>query len=149
MFALENNVNLVRRNVYRQIQSRIHDGDLFHTVLQRSDSLYKKTLLAHYGCINALEFSPDGSFFVSGSDLFITLFFVYSNRPFIILYPGGDDKRVLIWKLSNCMNKVVHCPPALAAEHRSNIFCLAVTKDCSMVLSGGNDEQVIVHDLKT
>lgn len=45
--------------------------------LEHSDTFYYKDLLGHYGCVNTVEFSNDGNFMVS----------------------GGDDKRVLIWRL--------------------------------------------------
>lgn len=35
------------------------------------------------------------------------------------------------------------------AEHASNIFTVALTEDNSRVLSGGNDQKVIIHDTQT
>ncbi len=37
----------------------------------------------------------------------------------------------------------------MAAEHRSNIFCLDTDQALTRIYSGGNDEQVIVHDTQT
>jgi len=44
---------------------------------RNAGEIYKKDLLAHYGCVNALEFSQDGDLMVS----------------------GGDDRRVLLWNV--------------------------------------------------
>ena len=35
------------------------------------------------------------------------------------------------------------------AEHLSNVFCLAMTNDNHRIMSGGNDEQIIIHDSQT
>lgn len=51
-----------RENVGYNITTR-----LFSDVVDKSFSLYKKDLLAHYGCVNAVEFSDDGQVFVSGT----------------------------------------------------------------------------------
>lgn len=37
----------------------------------------------------------------------------------------------------------------MAAEHRSNIFCLDTDHALTRIYSGGNDDQVIVHDTQT
>eukprot|EP00088_Acartia_fossae_P028888 TRINITY_DN2969_c0_g1_i1.p1 TRINITY_DN2969_c0_g1~~TRINITY_DN2969_c0_g1_i1.p1 ORF type:complete len:951 (-),score=207.47 TRINITY_DN2969_c0_g1_i1:858-3710(-) len=83
-------------------------------------------LISHYGCVNAIEFSHDGAWLVS----------------------GGDDRRVLLWNLEEALEGKGH-KRCMAAEHRSNIFCLDTDKSLSKIYSGGNDEQVIVHDSLT
>lgn len=40
-------------------------------------------------------------------------------------------------------------PATMEQQHQSNIFCLAVTGDNEKILSGGNDDTVLVHDLRT
>lgn len=57
------NVLNFRQNLYRE---RLH-------IVK---SLYKKDLLSHYGCVNAIEFSNDGNFLVSGL-CFHHIFFFY------------------------------------------------------------------------
>ncbi|KAL2099053.1 hypothetical protein ACEWY4_005533 [Coilia grayii] len=89
-------------------------------------SLYKKDLLGHFGCVNAIEFSNNGGEW---------------------LVSGGDDRRVLLWH----MEKAIHSrakPLKLKGEHLSNIFCLAFDSTNKKVFSGGNDEQVILHDVE-
>nr|XP_057912294.1 DDB1- and CUL4-associated factor 5 [Doryrhamphus excisus] len=89
-------------------------------------SLYKKDMLGHFGCVNAIEFSNNGGEW---------------------LVSGGDDRRVLLWH----MEQAVHArskPLKLKGEHLSNIFCLAFDSTNKKVFSGGNDEQVILHDVE-
>ncbi|XP_048061612.1 DDB1- and CUL4-associated factor 5 [Megalobrama amblycephala] len=89
-------------------------------------SLYKKDMLGHFGCVNAIEFSNNGGQW---------------------LVSGGDDRRVLLWH----MEKAIHSrakPIKLKGEHLSNIFCLAFDSTNKRVFSGGNDEQVILHDVE-
>lgn len=42
--------------------------NLLRERLKRARNLYKKDLLAHYGCVNAIEFSNKGKFLVSGEN---------------------------------------------------------------------------------
>lgn len=89
-------------------------------------SLYRTDILGHYGCVNAIEFSNNGGQW---------------------LVSGGDDRRVLLWH----MEKAIHSrakPVKLKGEHLSNIFCLAFDSTNTRVFSGGNDEQVILHDVE-
>ncbi|KAL6105223.1 dcaf5 [Pungitius sinensis] len=89
-------------------------------------SLYKKDMLGHFGCVNAIEFSNNGGEW---------------------LVSGGDDRRVLLWN----MEQAIHArskPLKLKGEHLSNIFCLAFDSTNRKVFSGGNDEQVILHDVE-
>ncbi|XP_070775938.1 DDB1- and CUL4-associated factor 5 isoform X1 [Enoplosus armatus] len=89
-------------------------------------SLYKKDMLGHFGCVNAIEFSNNGGEW---------------------LVSGGDDRRVLLWH----MEQAIHArskPVKLKGEHLSNIFCLAFDSTNKKVFSGGNDEQVILHDVE-
>lgn len=39
---------------------------LFQERLAKARNLYRKDLLAHYGCVNAIEFSEEGELLVSG-----------------------------------------------------------------------------------
>ncbi|MGH0149290.1 UNVERIFIED_CONTAM: hypothetical protein FKN15_018166 [Acipenser sinensis] len=77
-------------------------------------SLYKKDMLGHFGCVNAIEFSNNGGEW---------------------LVSGGDDRRVLLWH----MEKAIHSrakPLKLKGEHLSNIFCLAFDSTNKRVFSG-------------
>lgn len=61
---------------------------------------------------------------------------------------GGDDRRVLLWKVDQAIQGLGE-PMAMKAQHNSNIFCLGYDSSNSKIFSAGNDDQVIVHDLKT
>lgn len=66
MLRSKRKYSLVDRFVTRNlIGSEISDG-IFSDWCEKSCSLFKKDLLAHYGCVNAVEFSDDGTIFVSG-----------------------------------------------------------------------------------
>jgi WD repeat-containing protein 22 len=91
-----------------------------------SNKFYSYDLVSHYGCVNAVEFSHDGGWLVS----------------------GGDDRRVLLWNLEEALEGRGHVR-CMAAEHKSNIFCLDTDHALTKIYSGGNDEQVIVHDTQT
>ncbi|XP_067119886.1 DDB1- and CUL4-associated factor 5-like [Centruroides vittatus] len=94
--------------------------------LLNAKSLYRKDLFAHYGCVNAIEFSANGEWLVS----------------------GGDDRRVLLWNVEKAISGVSH-PIAMLGEHNSNIFCLGFDTGHTRLFSAGNDEQVVVHDIET
>lgn len=94
--------------------------------LEFSKSLHNKDLYAHYGCVNAVEFSNDGEWLVS----------------------GGDDKRVLIWNVDRTLSGSYQ-PKVMKGEHNSNIFCLGFNASHTKLYSAGNDEQVILHDVRT
>ena len=79
-----------------------------------------KDLLAHFGCVNAVEFSEDGE----------------------LLATGGDDKRVLCWNLDQAVFsheaagagfKNNYKPAVMSAEHESNIFCISFDSAKSQV----------------
>ncbi|XP_077494172.1 DDB1- and CUL4-associated factor 5 [Amblyomma americanum] len=91
-----------------------------------ANCLYRKDLYAHYGCVNAIEFSDDGEWLVS----------------------GGDDKRVLLWNVQEAISGPGR-PRVMKGHHNSNIFCLCFDSCHSAVFSAGNDEQVVVHDVAT
>lgn len=94
--------------------------------LKASKSLYSKNLLAHYGCVNAIEFSSGGE----------------------LLASGGDDRRVLLWNVEEALQGIGQ-PQSMRAQHISNIFCLGYDSKNTKIFSAGNDDQVIVHDTQT
>lgn len=61
---------------------------------------------------------------------------------------GGDDRRVLLWKLEEAMAGVGE-PQVMQKKHFSNIFCLSFNNDSTRIFSGANDDTVIVHDANT
>ncbi|XP_028921500.1 DDB1- and CUL4-associated factor 5 isoform X1 [Ornithorhynchus anatinus] len=101
--------------------------DFQRSRLRGCRNLYKKDLLGHFGCVNAIEFSNNGGQW---------------------LVSGGDDRRVLLWHMEQAIHSKVK-PVQLKGEHHSNIFCLAFNSGNTKVFSGGNDEQVILHDVES
>lgn len=61
---------------------------------------------------------------------------------------GGDDRRVLLWNVEKAVCGVGK-PVVMKTQHNSNIFCLSFDRCKSKIFSAGNDDQVIVHDMKT
>ncbi|XP_018328592.1 DDB1- and CUL4-associated factor 5 isoform X2 [Agrilus planipennis] len=127
MMAKPSSINPLGYIINRQLDgSFVIKKNLFKERLSCAKNLYRKDLLAHYGCVNAIEFSVEGELLIS----------------------GGDDRRVLLW----CMLDAVHgkgAPVAMQTTHISNIFCLSFDSTNSKIFSGGNDDQVIIHDSNT
>lgn len=74
---MSNNYPLVNSIVNRQsgiIGSNSFQSKLFKNRLSVAKNLFKKDLVSHYGCVNAIEFSNDGNFLTSGN--FIKIVFV-------------------------------------------------------------------------
>lgn len=59
-------LNIIDRFSIRQLRGDHIKKNLFDDWSRTAHSLYKKDLLAHYGCVNAVEFADNGQFFVSG-----------------------------------------------------------------------------------
>ena len=113
--------------VARQIDDKVdHCKRLVNSRFNTSENLFRRDLLSHYGCVNAIEFSNQGDLLVS----------------------GGDDRRVLLWKVEQAIRGVGK-PAVMKAQHISNIFCLGYDSSKTKIFSAGNDDQVIVHDLRT
>ncbi|XP_055599396.1 DDB1- and CUL4-associated factor 5 [Uranotaenia lowii] len=120
--------NILGHLVARQLGDNVRPfrSNLFYERLRIAKNLYKKDLVSHYGCVNAIEFSQEGELLVS----------------------GGDDRRVLLWHVDKAiMDKEV--PAAMQKQHLSNIFCLGMDSRNARIFSGGNDDVVIVHDVQT
>ncbi|XP_017026703.1 DDB1- and CUL4-associated factor 5 [Drosophila kikkawai] len=100
---------------------------IFRHRLSAAENLYQRNLTGHYGCVNALEFSQGGQ----------------------LLASGGDDKRVLLWNIDREVASQLGKPRSMNVKHASNIFCLGFDIQNSYILSGGNDDLVIQHDLVT
>ncbi|XP_072164835.1 DDB1- and CUL4-associated factor 5-like [Diadema setosum] len=92
----------------------------------RKTPLYRMNLLGHYGCVNAIEFSNKGGQYLAS---------------------GGDDRRVLLWNINKALDSRYE-PNSMKGEHHSNIFCMAFDNENGKIFSGGNDDQVLVHDTR-
>ncbi|XP_076379030.1 uncharacterized protein LOC143259660 [Megalopta genalis] len=113
--------------ITRQIDDKIdHCKRLVNARFETSENLFRQDLSSHYGCVNAIEFSNQGDLLVS----------------------GGDDRRVLLWKVEQAVHGLGK-PAVMKAQHISNIFCLGYDSSKTKIFSAGNDDQVIVHDLRT
>lgn len=122
------NFCVLQNLINRTIDGSNINSSMFTKICGQSHTLYRKDLYMHYGCVNAVEFSNDGTLFIS----------------------GGDDRRVLLWRVSEVLNdELRNSPTVMDAEHSSNVFCLSFNHDNSKIFSGGNDEQVIIHDTKS
>lgn len=118
-------LNELLKREYKDNTTRL-SKKIFNDRLKFAQNLYNKNFLAHYGCVNAIEFLNGGQFLAS----------------------GGDDRRVLLWNVHEALQGV-GSPHAMRAQHVSNIFCLGYDSKNTKLFSAGNDDQVIVHDLKT
>ncbi|CAG9860016.1 unnamed protein product [Phyllotreta striolata] len=120
-------INPINYIIERQYKDNIFiKNKLYSARLSKARNLYRKDLLAHYGCVNAIEFSLDGEYLVS----------------------GGDDKRVLLWYVPGAMYDR-SSPIAMCTPHRSNIFCLTFDSGVEKIFSGGNDDQVLIHQIES
>lgn len=120
-------INPINYVIERQYKDNIFIKNKLNSArLSKAKNLYRKDLLAHYGCVNAIEFSLDGEYLVS----------------------GGDDKRVLLWYVPSVMYDR-GSPIAMCTSHRSNIFCLTFDSGVEKIFSGGNDDQVLVHQIES
>lgn len=66
--AAERGPNLVPHLIRRQAGYNVPGfrRQLFRERLGLAKNLYKRDLVAHFGCVNAIEFSADGELLVSG-----------------------------------------------------------------------------------
>ncbi|CBZ49897.1 conserved hypothetical protein [Neospora caninum Liverpool] len=77
----------------------------------------------HYGCVNAISFSSDGT----------------------LLGSGGDDKRVLLWRVREPRNLPIQEIPT---RHQENIFGVMFDSSDQYVLTCGNDGLVMRTSLE-
>lgn len=68
------------KNIHYYLQKREHGlsrydfrAKLFTERLNLAENLYTKDLVAHYGCVNAIEFSKEGQYLISGMSLLCRL----------------------------------------------------------------------------
>jgi len=121
-------INSVKHLIDSSLSTRRYPNSQFlQSRLDNAHNLYSKDLRSHHSCVNALEFS---------------------NRESDHFASGGDDKRVLIWSIDRDLLSTRSQPHVLKNQHHSNIFTLAWDHENRRVFSGGNDHQVLVHDLE-
>jgi len=114
----------MNRQLHRELMGIHSRQNLFLNTSLKSRSLYCLDVLAHQDCVQALEFSDDGQYFVSSS----------------------LDMCLFLWKMDDTMtNKSKPKPTAIHADFNSNAFCLAFGPENDHVFSG-SDEKIIIHD---
>lgn len=71
---MENNKNVIVNHLFaRQYganTSSEFQSQLFKNRLSIAKNLYKKDLVSHFGCVNAIEFSLEGNYLTSGWYIF-------------------------------------------------------------------------------
>lgn len=78
-------INPINYVIERQYKDNIFIKNKLNSArLSKAKNLYRKDLLAHYGCVNAIEFSLDGEYLVSGK----SYFYIIDNVDllFLLLY---------------------------------------------------------------
>lgn len=62
---------------------------------------------------------------------------------------AGDDRRILLWNMVKALtsSETPTVPVMMKAEHNSNVFCMAFDCNDQLIISGGNDACIIVHDM--
>ncbi|KAJ3187967.1 hypothetical protein HDU85_006360 [Gaertneriomyces sp. JEL0708] len=104
------------------------EGKLFNAAIGEvgsADWTHCQTLKRHCGCVNALTFS---------------------NEKGELMATGGDDQRVMIWRMSD--EPVEFTPIAKYHGHASNIFCIAFASTDHTFYSCGNDGVLLKFDLE-
>ena len=111
-----NLINYLRDESYKFNHWKSNRSNYFQTRFDRSPTLYSQDGRGHSGCVNALDFSSDG----------------------LLLASGGDDKRVLIWNMSEVLfNETNRVPTVLNATHLSNIFSIKFDNQNRRIISAG------------
>lgn len=78
--ARPSNCNPLSYLIGRQIDDKVdHCKRLVNARFESSENLFRKDLLSHYGCVNAIEFSNQGDLLVSGKKNHYCCNFIYSR----------------------------------------------------------------------
>ncbi|CAG2112092.1 unnamed protein product, partial [Medioppia subpectinata] len=154
---LKNTTRNVLSREYNDLLCRKYSTDLLRSRFESAQDLYHKDLFSHYGCVNAIEFSDNGQYLVSGMSSSITSLALLSQSHYMyvlfaslfhVLLKGGDDRRILLWDVQKAISGAGE-PQIMKGEHNSNIFCLGFDSQCHRLFSAGNDELVMIHDSVT
>lgn len=92
--------------------------------------LQSRDLYGHHSAraVTAVEFSSNGSWFVS----------------------GGNDGRVLLWPTRKALDdQWTPKPIEMEIEHNDDIFCVAFSPNNDRVFSCGSDCNFLIHDANT
>ena len=91
------------------------------------DPLRCKDLLAHADAVTAVEFSDDGSLFVS----------------------CGADNRILLWRINDCLKDDPSNGPEPIELEKKLVNCLAISPDSSRVFLCASNGEIIIRDIET
>lgn len=65
--AVPSPINPINYIIKRQYSTSVYiKNELFNKRLASARNLFRKDLLSHYGCVNAIEFSNEGELLISG-----------------------------------------------------------------------------------
>ena len=73
-------------------------------------------VLGHHGCVNSIDFSNHGEEY---------------------MVTGGDDRRVLVWRVADLIQDRGLRSTTMATTHMSNIFTVDFSCDNAFIYSGG------------
>lgn len=88
------------------------------------DPLRFKDLLAHTDAVTAAEFSDDGSILVS----------------------CGADKRILLWRVNDCLKDGQPKPTEL---EKKLVNCLTINPDSSRIFLCASNGEIVIRDIET
>lgn len=121
----------IKMQICNQIRTRELDGSSIQKrdIFQQSKNgiLYQRDLKVHTGCVNAVDFSPTEEWIIS----------------------GGDDLNVRLWKTVDCCIRSNPTSIPMKSIHHSNIFALRFSHNTERIYSAGNDQRLILHDIRT
>jgi len=114
--------------IARQIDDKVnYCRSLVNARFENSENLYRKDLLSHYGCVNAIEFSNQGDLLVSGEarrfDLYTLVSLALSSLSLSLSLSLSfflSLSRVLSFFLSFSLSDVIHMRKR--GDHRDSRF---------------------------
>jgi len=122
-------INLIHHLYNQSLKGKSWNCSRSTYMQKRFDSytnLYCQEGRAHSGCVNALDFSSDG----------------------LLLASGGDDKRVLIWNMSQVLfHQTNRTPTVLNATHLSNIFSIKFDNHNRRIISAGKTKKQLHENI--
>lgn len=98
---------------------------LFRQRLASVQCMYRKDLLSHYGCVNAIEFSADGEHLISGTWIFVAQLFKRPRQSAPKVCTDLCKLHLFILSLSLCPSTHAHTPAQAAM---TDAFCCGTWK---------------------
>ncbi|VDN86121.1 unnamed protein product [Brugia pahangi] len=134
----------------KEFGQNVHNSWEFPFLDLPNRDIYQKDVKGHYGCVNAIEASTDENFLASGKKVGSTPGNHDKSKQICGGVVGGDDRRVLMWKLNDVQVMEKPKPVAVMRQmHYSNIFSVGFSNKCDKLYSAGNDSFLYVHDIAT